>query len=74
MAGMDENQVTGGTGRAYIGNCTIKVIDRKTRTVIAETELVSSQKPPPRKRTAMDWYGSQPSYDEVVKWLRSLPH
>jgi hypothetical protein len=72
-SGVYENQVTGGRGRAYIGKCTITVIDRQTKKIIAETTLVSSQKPPPKKRTAINWYGSQPSYDEVVNYLKSLP-
>jgi hypothetical protein len=71
--GTYRNQITGNTGNAYVGTCGVTVVDWKSRLVVARETLQSPEKPPESKLTAMEWYGSQPSEEQIVKYLQGLP-
>lgn len=73
QVGTYQNSLTGGTGGAFLGKVRIVVVDRKTRTVIADHTIVSQDKPPERKKTAIAWYSWQPSYNQVIQFLEGLP-
>ena len=69
-----QDKNAGGVHGVYLGTCEIKVIDRDTRAVIAQTTLQSNKGPTSvdAGRLSSDWYGPQPSDKDVIAYLNAL--
>ncbi len=61
----------GGKGMAFVGTCTITVVDRSTRRIIDSKTLVSPEIP--TVQGGNHEFGPQPSVEEVIQYLQSVP-
>lgn len=58
---------------AFTGSCQVTVVDRSSKLVVGRKTLTTDYKPPELRSLKKDWYGSQPSYEQIAEYILSLP-
>ncbi len=60
-------------GDAFTGFCEVTVIDRFSKRMVGRKTLTTSDQPPEARDRKGNWYGSQPTIEEIAQFVMSLP-